>query len=73
MSEAIFSKCVTEIYRDHYGDAIFVLLRGAQVWRSAGNNANIWFQYRRKFDQFTANEQIILLNTFSNTFTIQRA
>ena len=39
-----------------------------------GNNANIWFQYRHKFDQlFTANEQIIPLNTFSNTFTIQRA
>ena len=35
-----------------------------------GNNANIWFQYRHKFDQlFTANEQIIPLNTFSNTFT----
>ena len=47
--------------------------RGAQIWRSAGNNANIWFQYRHKFDQFTANEQIIPLNTFSNTFTIQRA
>ena len=27
------SKCVTEIYRAHYGDAIFVLLRGAQIWR----------------------------------------
>ena len=26
---------------------------------AAGNNANIWFQYRLKFDQlFTANEQI---------------
>ena len=40
----------------------------------AGSNANIWFQYHRKFDQLlTANEQIIPLNTFSNTFTIQRA
>ena len=27
---------------------------------AAGNNANIWFQYRHKFDElFTANEQII--------------
>ena len=27
---------------------------------AAGNNANIWFQYRHKFDQFfTANGQII--------------
>ena len=40
---------------------------------AAGNNAN-WFQYRLKFDQlFTANEQIIPLNTFSYTFTAQRA
>ena len=39
----------------------------------AGNNANIWFQYRHKFDPlFTANEQIIPLNKFSNTSTIQR-
>ena len=39
----------------------------------AGNNVNIWVQYCHKFDQlFTANEQIIPLNTFSNTFTIQR-
>ena len=37
---------------------------------AAGNNANVM---RHKFDQlFTANEQIIPLNTFSNTFTIQR-
>ena len=36
---------------------------------ATGNNANIWFQYSHKFDQlFTANEQIIPLNTFSNTF-----
>ena len=41
---------------------------------AAGNNADIWFHYRHKFDQlFTAKEQIIPLNTFSNTFTIQRA
>ena len=41
---------------------------------STGNNANIWFQYRHKFDQlFTASEQIIPLNTSSDTFTIQRA
>ena len=41
---------------------------------AAGNNANIRFQYRHKFDQlFTGKEQIIPLNTFSNTFTIQRA
>ena len=41
---------------------------------AAGNNANIWFQYRHKSDQlFTANEQIIPLNTFSNTFAIQGA
>ena len=38
---------------------------------AARNNANIWFQYRHKFDKlFTADEQIIPLNTFSNTFTI---
>ena len=41
---------------------------------AAGNNANIWFQYRHKFDQlFTANEQIVPLNTFSNTFTAEMA
>ena len=41
---------------------------------AAGNNADIWFHYRHKFDQlFTAKEQIIPLNTFSNTFTIQMA
>ena len=41
---------------------------------AAGNNADIWFHYRHKFDQlFTAKEQIIPLNTFSNTFTIQKA
>ena len=34
---------------------------------STGNNANIWFQYRHKFDQlFTASEQIIPLNTSSD-------
>ena len=27
------SKCIIEIYRAHYGDAMFVLLRGAQIWR----------------------------------------
>ena len=27
------SKCATEIYRPHYGDAIFVLIRGVQIWR----------------------------------------
>ena len=59
------SKCVTAIYSAHYGDAIFVLLE---------NNANICFQFRHKFDQlFTANDQVISLNKFSNTFTIQRA
>ena len=41
---------------------------------AAGNNAKVLFQYRYNFDQlFTAKEQIIPLNTFSNTFTIQRA
>ena len=40
---------------------------------AAGNNANILFQCCHKFDPlFTANEQIIPLNTFSNTSTIQR-
>ena len=67
------SKCATEIYRPHYGDAILVLIRGATNM-AARNNTNIWNQYRHKFDQLlTANEQIISLNTFSNTFTIQRA
>ena len=47
-------------------------------WRgtnmAARNIANIWFQYCHKFDQlFTANEKIIPLNTFSNSFTTQRA
>ena len=27
------SKCIIEIYRAHYGDDMFVLLRGAQIWR----------------------------------------
>ena len=62
------SKCVTEIYRAHYGDAIFVLLRGPQIWRP-----ELCKHLVHKFDQlFTANEQIFPLNTFSNTFTIQR-
>ena len=62
------------MYRAHHGGAIFVLLEEHKY--GGGNNANIWSQlYRHKFDQllFTANEQIISLNIFSNTFTIQRA
>ena len=67
------SKYVTEIYRAHYMGTPYLCssIRGAQIWRPA---SNIWFQYRHKFNQlFTANEQIIPLNTFSDTFTIQRA
>ena len=34
-------KCSTQIYKAQYGDAIFVLLQGAQIWRLYITE-NIW-------------------------------
>ena len=34
-------KCSTQIYKAQYGDAIFVLLRGPQIWRPYITE-NIW-------------------------------
>ena len=77
-AELFFKMCNRNLYMQGSlcGRHICAPLRSTNnaYCKAARNNANIWFQYRHKFDQlFIANEQIIPLNTFINTFTIQRA
>ena len=40
-SATYLPKCSNEIYKAQYGDAIFVLLQGAQIWRLYITE-NIW-------------------------------
>ena len=71
-AELLFKMCNRNLKGSLWGRYICAPLGSTNM--AAGNNANIWFQCRHKFDQlFTANEQIIPLNTFSHTSTFQRA
>ena len=64
-------KCLREIYRAQYGDAIFVPFRGAQIWRLE-TKANICCLVSlRKWLVTHCKLANIHLNTFSNASTAQ--
>jgi len=66
-------KCFTQIYKTMYGDAMFVSLWGAQIWRPEGNkNICHWVFYKEPVVVFWGPINIYM-RTYSQARTVQIA